>query len=162
METVHQWASGVCLAAATAGLCYFVAPKSGLGRVFQILLSLFFLCSVLSPLGSFNRKLSDRWLRKAQERAEQISQQTQTQSQQAACELVKAQVKTEITGFLAEAGITPVQISIDIVQQESSDWVVLTLVLDSDDREQEAWLRKCLEAEQLELRIQYQERSEIS
>ena len=157
MEAVHQWASGICLAAAAAGLCYFVAPKSGLGRVFRMLLSLFFLCSVLSPLGKLNLNLSNRLLQKAQERAEQISQQTQMHSRQAVCEMVRAQVETEICNFLSEEGITPVQISIDIVQQEGSDKVYLTLLLDWQDREKESWMRDCLESEQLELRIQYQE-----
>jgi hypothetical protein len=157
MEMVYQWTSGICLAAAAVGLCYFITPKSGLGRVFRMLLSLFFLCTVLSPLREFPLHFPNRLLQRAQERAEQISQQTQTRSRQAACEVVREQIETELRNFLAEEGITPVQISIDIVQQEGSDQVFLTLLLDCQDREKEGWLRGCLESERLELRIQYQE-----
>lgn len=52
MEAISQWAASLCFAAAAGGLCQMLAPDSGLGRVLKLSISVFFLCSLLLPLGA--------------------------------------------------------------------------------------------------------------
>lgn len=59
MQAITQWAAGVCFAIAAAGICGMLVPQNALGRTFRLILSVFFLCSVLSPLRSCSLLQSD-------------------------------------------------------------------------------------------------------
>lgn len=157
MEAIRQWAASICFSAAAAGLCYLLAPDSSLGRMFKMSISVFFLCSILLPLGKVDLSFSSEKLQKAERRAEQISQQTALESQSAAYELMKDQIQKEVGKFLAEEGITPVQTSIDIIQQDSSPKMELMLLLQKKDQEKQEWLFQNLESEYITLRIDYTE-----
>ena len=50
MDTVRAWASGVCAAALLCTVLRYTAPKGGVGKVFRLLLSAFFLCCCFLPL----------------------------------------------------------------------------------------------------------------
>ena len=81
----------------------------------------------------------------------------QQQSQQAGFEAVQGQLEQEVDNFLSQQGITPVQIRIDMMQQEDSIQMELLLTLEEKDRDREEWLRQNLQSSGLSLRIEYRE-----
>ena len=157
LEAIRQWAASLCFAAAAAGLCQMLAPESGLGRMLKVCVSVFFLCSVLLPLGSLELSFSDWESQLPQQQAQEISRQMQQQSQQAGFEAVQGQLEQEVDNFLRQQGITPVQIRIDMMQQEDSIQMELLLTLEEKDRDREEWLRQNLQSSGLSLQIEYRE-----
>ena len=135
LEAIRQWAASLCFAAAAAGLCQMLAPESGLGRMLKVCVSVFFLCSVLLPLGSLELSFSDWESQLPQQQAQEISRQMQQQSQQAGFEAVRGQLEQEVDNFLRQQGITPVE----------------------KDRDREEWLRQNLQSSGLSLQIEYRE-----
>lgn len=157
LEAIRQWAASLCFAAAAAGLCEMLAPESGLGRMLKVCVSVFFLCSVLLPLGSLELSFSDWESLLPQQQAQEISRQMQQQSQRAGFEAVQGQLEQEVDNFLRQQGITPVQIRIDMMQQEDSIQMELLLTLEEKDRDREEWLRQNLQSSGLSLQIEYRE-----
>ena len=93
----------------------------------------------------------------AQQQAQEISRQMQQQSQRAGFEAVQGQLEQEVDNFLRQQGITPVQIRIDMMQQEDSIQMELLLTLEEKDRDREEWLRQNLQSSGLSLQIEYRE-----
>ena len=153
LEAIRQWAASLCFAAAAAGLCEMLAPESGLGRMLKVCVSVFFLCSVLLPLGSLELSFSDWESQLPQQQAQEISRQMQ----RAGFEAVQGQLEQEVDNFLRQQGITPVQIRIDMMQQEDSIQMELLLTLEEKDRDREEWLRQNLQSSGLSLQIEYRE-----
>lgn len=75
MQAITQWAAGICFAIAAAGICGMLVPQNALGKTFRMLLSVFFLCSVLSPLRSCSQLELPAVDTPPEQLAEEISQQ---------------------------------------------------------------------------------------
>ena len=75
MEAISQWAASLCFAAAAGGLCQMLAPDSGLGRVLKLSISVFFLCSLLLPLGALELDFSDVLQTSQQEKSYELSEE---------------------------------------------------------------------------------------
>lgn len=50
MEMVRQWAFSLCSAMAVCGIALQLMPKSNLAGIFKLVISVFFLCCLLSPV----------------------------------------------------------------------------------------------------------------
>ena len=50
MNSVSQWAAGLCVAAVGCTALQMLAPKGGLGKLFRLIIAAFFLCCMASPL----------------------------------------------------------------------------------------------------------------
>lgn len=50
MESLKAWAIGLCAAALCGSILRKIAPEKGSGKVFRVLLSVFFICAFFSPL----------------------------------------------------------------------------------------------------------------
>lgn len=79
MQAITQWAAGICFAIAAAGICGMLVPQNALGKTFRMLLSVFFLCSVLSPLRSCSQLELTAVDTPPEQLAEEISQQLEEQ-----------------------------------------------------------------------------------
>lgn len=79
MQAITQWAAGICFAIAAAGICGMLVPQNALGKTFRVLLSVFFLCSVLSPLRSCSQLELPVVDAPPEQLAEEISQQLEEQ-----------------------------------------------------------------------------------
>ncbi len=79
MQAITQWAAGICFAIAAAGICGMLVPQNALGKTFRMLLSVFFLCSVLSPLRSCSQRELPAVDTPPEQLAEEISQQLEEQ-----------------------------------------------------------------------------------
>ena len=75
MQAITQWAAGICFAIAAAGICGMLVPQNALGKTLRMLLSVFFLCSVLSPLRSCSQLELPAVDTPPEQLAEEISQQ---------------------------------------------------------------------------------------
>ena len=53
MDTVQEWAIGLCAAAVAAAAMQGLIPKKGSGATFRVLLTAFFLCTFIAPLLSW-------------------------------------------------------------------------------------------------------------
>ena len=81
MQAITQWAAGICFAIAAAGICGMLVPQNALGKTFRMLLSVFFLCSVLSPLRSCSQLELPAVDTPPEQLAEEISQQLAEQAE---------------------------------------------------------------------------------
>ena len=79
MQAITQWAAGICFAIAAAGICGMLVPQNALGKTFRMLLSVFFRCSVLSPLRSCSQLELPAVDTPPEQLAEEISQQLEEQ-----------------------------------------------------------------------------------
>jgi hypothetical protein len=50
MDAIRDWAFSVCAALAVSGVALQLLPKSNLSGVFKLVVSVFFLCSLISPV----------------------------------------------------------------------------------------------------------------
>lgn len=50
MPAIQQWAFSICAAMVAAGLAHMLMPKSSMEKVMRLVVSVFFLCCLLSPV----------------------------------------------------------------------------------------------------------------
>ena len=50
MGAVRQWAFALCAVMVACGMAHMLLPKSNLEKMFRMVISIFFLCAVLSPV----------------------------------------------------------------------------------------------------------------
>ena len=61
MNEIQQWGATVCCAAIAAGILNMVSPGASMERIFRIVIGLFFVCSILSPLKNFDSIITHQW-----------------------------------------------------------------------------------------------------
>lgn len=97
MQAITQWAAGICFAIAAAGICGMLVPQNALGKTFRVLLSVFFLCSVLSPLRSCSQLELPVVDAPPEQLAEEISQQLEEQLTDRIAQQLTEQAKPPLT-----------------------------------------------------------------
>ena len=152
MEGIRQWAAGICFAAAAAGLCGMIAPAKGTGKMLRLVMTLFFLTSVLCPLGLW--ELSPDFLSAELQQAEQLSQEIQQETAGNISRETQRQTAEKVFSLLEQEGIIPVRISIDMSDREN---MVLLKVWLRENRGQEETIRRLLESQQVQVSIGYEE-----
>lgn len=50
MEAVKQWGFSLCAAMVACGIAHMMLPKSNLEKMFRMVVSVFFICAILSPI----------------------------------------------------------------------------------------------------------------
>ena len=93
MDSIRQWAFGVCAAAIACGLAQLVLPKSSMQQVFNITSSVFFLGCLLSPIAfsAIDVELipQEEIQRQVEERAGRLSEAVEQQQEELATESVR-------------------------------------------------------------------------
>lgn len=156
MDAIRQWATGICFAAGAAGLCRLISPGGNLGKMMQAGLSVFFLTVFLFPITDLSAFAPNSSLEYSKEKAEQISQQAQYQSEAAAMKTVEQAAKLQLNRFLSSQGIIPISSGIDIIQKDGYLQAKLQICLKEEDRKNEEWIVRNLSSEYLSLTIEYQ------
>lgn len=156
MNAIRQWATGICFAAGAAGLCRLISPNGNLGKMMQAGLSVFFLTVLLFPLSNLGLSEWEGSFAFSGEKAEQISQKAQQQSEKAAIKTVEQAAKAQLNQFLSSQGIIPISSGIDILQKDGYLQAKIQLCLKEEDRKNEEWIRRNLSSEYLSLTIDYQ------
>lgn len=63
MDGIEQWGISVCCAAIAGGVMHMISPGAAMERIFRIVVGVFFVCTVLSPLTELNDfELHQGWL----------------------------------------------------------------------------------------------------
>ncbi|MEM1483831.1 stage III sporulation protein AF [Oscillospiraceae bacterium PP1C4] len=114
MDTIRQWAFGICAAAIACALAQLILPKSSMQRIFNITSSVFFLGCLLSPIAfapiTLDIAAQDEVNRKIAQKSEQLSSAMEEQTQENASESIRlAAIKT-----LEEMGISAQKIYINV------------------------------------------------
>ena len=104
MQAITQWAAGICFAIAAAGICGMLVPQNALGKTFRMLLSVFFLCSVLSPLRSCSQLELPAVETPPEQLAEEISQQLEEQLTDRIAQQLAEQAELPLTEEQAAQG----------------------------------------------------------
>ena len=104
MQAITQWAAGICFAIAAAGICGMLVPQNALGKTFRMLLSVFFLCSVLSPLRSCSQLELPAVDTPPEQLAEEISQQLEKQLTDRIAQQLAEQAELPLTEEQAAQG----------------------------------------------------------
>lgn len=104
MQAITQWAAGICFAIAAAGICGMLVPQNALGKTFRMLLSVFFLCSVLSPLRSCSQLELPAVDTPPEQLAEEISQQLEKQLTDRIAQQLAEQAEPPLTEEQAAQG----------------------------------------------------------
>jgi hypothetical protein len=104
MQAITQWAAGICFAIAAAGICGMLVPQNALGKTFRMLLSVFFLCSVLSPLRSCSQLELPAVDTPPEQLAEEISQQLEEELTDRIAQQLAEQAEPPLTEEQAAQG----------------------------------------------------------
>lgn len=156
LEAIRQWAASLCFAAAAAGLCQMLAPESGLGRMLKVCVSVSFYARAAAA-GSLDFPFGLGEPAAPAAGAGNFPADAAAEPSRPGFEAVRGQLEQEVDNFLRQQGITPVQIRIDMMQQEDSIQMELLLTLEEKDRDREEWLRQNLQSSDLSLQIEYRE-----
>ena len=150
MEAIRTWAFSVCAAMAACGIALQLMPKSNLTGIFKLVVSVFFLCCLMSPvvlnapegLMSFESYSGEIAEEKALKLREVIEEQTVLSAERA--------VKKNIEDKLNQMGINYHYIAININtngQSEKADTVII--MLDKNHEQEHVKLKKQIEEELL-------------
>ena len=104
MQAITQWAAGICFAIAAASICGMLVPQNALGKTFRMLLSVFFLCSVLSPLRSCSQLELPAVDTPPEQLAEEISQQLEEELTDRIAQQLAEQAEPPLTEEQAAQG----------------------------------------------------------
>lgn len=160
MNVIRHWAIGICFAVTAAGLCGMIAPKQGTGKVLRFVLSLFFLSSILFPLKTASFSYND--MAGYSQEAKELSQEIALYSKDRTQYQVEQQIAQQIFQILSKQGITPVRLSIDMVQKEQENEVQVVVYLKERDFTAEEWIKQNLQSGHLEVSICCEEGENIN
>lgn len=157
MDSIQQWAFSICVAMVACGIARMLLPNSGLSKIFSITVSVFFLCSILSPALLRNPSLQIQIEEISREEMERRAQNlTNTLNIQSETALVYRLEKI-IAEKLSETGIKYTDIAININtdgQEPSVESVDITLD-HSHEEDHESILRELQNTLGLPVRLGY-------
>lgn len=132
MESVRQWALALCIAAIACTIFQILAPKSGNGRLFRMMIAAFFLCCMLSPL----RQWSDLPLPNIETEAFSSSESTlSAQVEEQLKQQAEATVASLCRRYLKNYDLTVEKVSVTTDTLENGDIYIscVTLYLDKQN-----------------------------
>ena len=153
MEAVRTWAFSVCASMVACGIALQLMPKSNLTGMFKLVVSVFFLCCLLSPvliripegrlwLPEYSAEIAEE---KAARLQEVMEKQTRINAEQAAQKI--------IADKLRQMGINYHSIAINInTNGQSETGAVVTILLDKS-LEPEHWALKRQIEQSLEMNV---------
>ena len=120
MESIRQWAFGVCAALIVGSMLRIILPKSSLQRVFSLAASVFFLCCLIVPIGKGDMSLPS-WKGTAgydgEQRGLALAQTVQEQARTAAA----VDMKKIVEEILGQMGIKGPATTIHIATNGQND-----------------------------------------
>lgn len=149
MSAIMQWAFGLCAAMVAMGLCHMLLPSSNMERMFRFVVSVFFLCVLLSPVAvRFPALMIEVPLgtqAEIDERARRVEETVHRQALQSA----EIRLRQIIRGKLSPGGINPYALAINFTTSEQGEVVLesVDITLGAADRARGSALISGLEAE---------------
>ncbi len=133
MESIRQWAFGICSAAIACGLAQLILPKSSLQRIFQITSSVFFLSCLLSPvvlsLPTLEITPPDSLMEDISRRSERLNSSVEEQRQ----ELATESLRNAAEDILQDLGIKANKIYINVHEDGEGGITISECELELDE-----------------------------
>lgn len=146
MEAVRIWAFSICAAMAVCGIALQILPKSGMTGIFKLVVSVFFLCCLLSPLllrlPAGQAEFSEYSAEIAREKALQLETVVEKQTKISA----ERRAQKIIGDKLDQMGINYHSIAININTSGQSETGSVTILLDKSLEARHTTLQRQLEA----------------
>jgi len=115
VAVVKQWAFAVCAAMVVCGIAHMLLPKSNLEKMFRMVISIFFLCAVLSPViiesPALTLEIPDIAYAKIAERSRRLDETATRQALSAA----KKTLEETVMAKLSQKGIKAHTVTINII-----------------------------------------------
>ncbi|MDR2909312.1 MAG: stage III sporulation protein AF [Oscillospiraceae bacterium] len=149
MDAVKQWAFALCATMIACGLAQMIMPRSNMEKTFRMVISIFFLCAVLSPIVLVSPPLRvdmpQDGYSQSQERARAVEEVAGRQT----IEMASRSLEQIVSDNLAQRGINVHSITINITVGESDTPRLENagLVLDIAHEEEGGAISKELESE---------------
>lgn len=160
MDILREWAFSICAAMVACGIALQIMPKTNLAGIFKLVVSVFFLCCLLSPLilrFPYQRiELEEYSSMLAEEKAENLKRVVESQTQLD----VKLRAQKIIADKLAQMGIKYHDITININTNGQSEGVdSVDIILDkSHEPEHEKIVVRLESALLMDVRLDYAEK----
>lgn len=157
MSAINDWAFSVCAALAVSGLVLQILPKSSLTGVFKLVVSMFFLCSLLIPI-AIQLPLERYSLEAYSERAaNEKALELQALAEKQAAAQASKNLEKIIAAKLLEMGIKPHAVTINIdVNGQSGTAASARVVLPKEHEPEHETIRAALgEALEMKFDLEY-------
>lgn len=106
MDSVRQWAFGICAAAIACALAQLILPKSSMQRVFNITCGVFFLGCLLSPVVLPSASVELTPPESVQRRIEEKAGRLESAVEEGAQERATESVRLEAMRALRDMGVS--------------------------------------------------------
>ena len=113
MSALGQWAFALCVAMVAMGLCKMLVPSKNMEKTFRFVVSVFFLCVLLSPAVVRFPALMIELPVHTQREIDQRSQQLDEMARQQALTMASGRLRQIISEKLSLRGINPHSIAIN-------------------------------------------------
>ena len=136
MESLQAWAFSVCSSMVACGLAQMILPKGSMQKIFQVTVSVFFLCCLLSPIVLRAPELRVEAQTYTQEEIERRAEKTQEVARMQSQRVVQKEIRQIIAEKLADMGINARDITINISsdeRQKEEIWEVTLLLSKTDE-----------------------------
>ncbi len=136
MGAVKDWALSVCMAVVAGGIAYMISPGKNLEKIYRVVLSVFFITVILSPIVGFSLDGSSDYLSDiSNELAQHESDKIEQQSSEHLEAIITETTRAEIIGILAKEEIFPKEVSLTINTDDITDILIndMTITIDKED-----------------------------
>lgn len=133
MDWLRNWALAAGCAAIAGGLALTLSPESGVQRVLKLVMSAFFLCCLIVPLGTDPPDFSPGAELRSKEMTQKVADELQAAIDDRISSEAGAEIEREIIKNLEDLGLIPLSAKIYIVTDRSnqaSTSIMAEIVLD--------------------------------
>ncbi len=166
MDGLKSWALAVCAAAVAGGLVQLLAPNPSSGRILKVVVSIFFLCVLISPLlGGVSLDMDFSVLDYQPEQTQEIAQRLEDSMDSMVINNATEQLKQAITSCLSAYQVENGKITIIVNTNENGSISIneIEIILPKQYESQHQELVLALQNELgLTPKIQYDSEDEIN
>lgn len=163
MDWMRQWALTLCITAVAGAMAQMLLPKGNVQKVCRIVLSVFFLCCMVSPFASGNSGPSGTLQRKNEAVVSRSVENLEQDTQQAVLDQLEGRVEQSLQEGLCAQGIIPVQIQVTMNTERTDQIYInkLTVILPQSQQTSAPKVREYVKGQALvEPQIRYVSDSE--
>ena len=149
MIAVKQWAFAVCAAMVACGIAHMLLPKSNLEKMFRMVVRIFFLCAVLSPIILESPALMLEIPDSAQAQIAERSRRLEDVANGQALNMAKGAMEETVMAKLSQKGIKAHTVTINIITNGQNDIAIesASIALEYGEEGKRADIKKELEKE---------------
>ena len=149
MSALLQWAFGLCAAMVALGLCRMLLPGSGMEKTFRFIVSVFFLCVLLSPVALRFPEIMMEVPAQTQSQMLEHSRRLDEMVHRQALGIAQTRLRQIVEEKLSQLGIKAQSIAINFTTGDQGEVLLesIELTLSISHKQDEAVLIRYLETE---------------